>query len=303
MEIYPENLGPQLEAEVRRERMARRMTADWEEVPFWTRHTIGVALLVSAFLMLLFWLAQLTGMAVLCTVSTFFLFCMYVERALHWNSEDTDASSTSTPQNGIQQPLTSQEIQACQDFRQDSLLRTFLALATHILSAATPDAEAEREVRNALQALGTTVLALPADDPKTVADDPAALRAEAVKLECEAQAEPDAVIGASLQRRAESLTRRADTAARTLLLLRRNHALRQETGEQMDALRTSLTAFRVGGRQTAPELAELAASIQRVAHEANAITAARAEVDTLLTRPLANATVPVGENAVQRVSQ
>lgn len=50
-------------------------------------------------------------------------------------------------------------------------------------------------------------------------------------------------------------------------------------------MKTSLTAFRVGGRRTAPELADLAASIQRVAREASAITQARAEVESLIAAP------------------
>ena len=100
-----------------------------------------------------------------------------------------------------------------------------------------------------------------------------------------ALAENDAVIAASRRRRAESLLRRADTSARTLLLLRRNKALREEVGEQIQALGTSLTALQVGGRQSAPELSGLAASIHRVALEANAVTVARAEVDTLLSQP------------------
>jgi hypothetical protein len=126
---------------------------------------------------------------------------------------------------------------------------------------------------------------LPTQGPEAVSDNPVALKDEAARLTQDAQAEPDSVIAASLWRRAESLTRRAETAARTLTLLRRNQALRAEVAEQIDALRTSLTAFQVGGRQSAHELADLAASIHRVAQEANAITTARAEIDTLLSLP------------------
>ena len=93
------------------------------------------------------------------------------------------------------------------------------------------------------------------------------------------------MIAASLRRRAESLLRRSDTAARTSLLLRRNRALREEVGEQIRALQTSLTALQVGGRQSVPELSGLAASIHRVALEANAVTVARAEVDTSSAGP------------------
>ena len=66
---------------------------------------------------------------------------------------------------------------------------------------------------------------------------------------------------------------------------RRNRALRDEVNEQIKALRTSLTALQIGGRQSAPQLSGLAASIHRVALEANAVTVARAEVDTVLSQP------------------
>ena len=288
MEIFPENLGTPLEAEVLRERAGEF----GEAPPFPLPNTIGIGFLACLLLTVLLWLIAATGLAIISTLATISLLVWYCNQALAYDPVASQVYLKGYSARVPQSPLTTYEIQNQQRFRQDSLLKTYLDLATSITMAATPDAEAEHEVRNALQALGTTVLALPADDPKTASDDPTALRAEAAKLENEVQSEPDAVIRASLHRRAESLTRRADTAARTLLLLRRNQALRQETGEQMDALRTSLTAFRVGGRQSAPELAELAASIQRVAQEANAITAARAEVDTILTRTVVNATVP-----------
>ena len=108
---------------------------------------------------------------------------------------------------------------------------------------------------------------------------------KASELLIEADREADAAIFASLHCRSESLLHRADTAAHTQLLVRRNQALRQETAEQINALQTSLTAFTVGGRQSAPELSSLAASIQRVAQEASTITEARAEVDTLIVEP------------------
>ncbi len=284
MELFPENLGPELEAEIRSERTARKK-AFRPQISIPLPQTIGTWLLMSSVLMILFWWMQFLGVAVFFTFSTFFLFCIFLERALRWSPSDEEVLGTSVLPKTSRQPLLAYEIQDLQRFRHDPLLRTYLDLAVSIVSAATPDAEAVREIRNALQALGTTVLALPADDPKTVTDDPLALHEEATDLERQAQMERDAVIRASLLQRSESLTRRAETATRTLLLLRRNQALRQETAEQIDALKTSLTAFRVGGRQSAPELADLAASIQRVAHEANAITAARAEVDTLVTEP------------------
>lgn len=168
----------------------------------------------------------------------------------------------------------------------DNLGSKYLGLVqTAIDLPAAGDEAAERNVREAVRALGTAIEDLPAQGPELVSDDPNALQAEAAQMTSQANAEPDSVIAASLWRRADSLARRAETAARTLMLLRRNQALRDEVAEQIDALRTSLTAFRVGGRQSATELADLAASIHRVALEANAMTTARAEIDTLLSLP------------------
>jgi len=183
-------------------------------------------------------------------------------------------------------PLTVAEVEDQRFTSRDPLFGKYLVLVASIIrSSASPDEDSQREISGALQALGNTIPSLPSDDSNVVTDDPLALRTEADTLTQEAKSEGDAVIAASLLRRAESLFRRADTASRTLLLLRRNQALRTEIMEQIDALYTSLTAFSIGGRLSAPELSGLAARIQSVAHEANAITAARAEVDTLITEP------------------
>ena len=71
--------------------------------------------------------------------------------------------------------------------------------------------------------------------------------------------------------------------------------MREELADQIGALRTSLAAAALGGDDSGPELAGLAARIRRVASEANAVTAARVEVDTLLSQPRAHAIVPVAE--------
>ncbi len=189
----------------------------------------------------------------------------------------------------LKRPLVPYEMETVRQQASDALLQRYLDLALSVVTLPdTKDETANREVRDAITALGTAIEALPPEQI-VVTDDPQALRAEAqTKLEA-AQSETDAVIAASQRRRAESLLRRADTAAKTLLLLRRNRALREEVGEQVQALRTSLTALQIGGRQSAPELSGLAASIHRVALEANAVTVARAEVDTLLSQPVRSA--------------
>ena len=183
----------------------------------------------------------------------------------------------------LKRPVLPHELQAVP--AGDPLQQNYLKLALSVVNLPdTKDETANREVRDAVTALGTAIQALPPEQV-VVTDNPAALRAEAQAQIEDAQAEPDAVIAASRRRRAESLLRRADTAAKTLLLLRRNHALREEVSEQIKALQTSLTALQVGGRQSTPELSGLAASIHRVALEANAVTVARTEVDTLLSQP------------------
>ncbi len=183
-------------------------------------------------------------------------------------------------------PISDYEIQTVKSRAKDTLIQSYLDLALSVIRLpATKDEAADREVREAITALGTALEALPLEQA-VVTDDPEALRAEAQAQIENAQGEADAVVAASRRRRAESLLRRADTSARTLLLLRRNRALREEVGEQIQALGTSLTALQVGGRQSTPELSGLAASIHRVALEANAVTVARTEVDTLLSQPV-----------------
>ena len=185
----------------------------------------------------------------------------------------------------MKQPLAYYEVQVIEQQANDVLMQSYLNLALSVINLPdTKDETANREVRDAVTALAIAVEALPPEQI-VVSDDPAALRAEAQAQIENAQSETDAVIAASQRRRAESLLRRADTAAKTLLLLRRNRALRDEVNEQIKALRTSLTALQIGGRQSTPELSGLAASIHWVALEANAVTVARAEVDTLLSQP------------------
>ncbi|MBV9848801.1 MAG: hypothetical protein JO250_03850 [Armatimonadetes bacterium] len=180
-------------------------------------------------------------------------------------------------------PLTAYEVREVQQNVKDPLQRSFLELVVSAINTPpTQDADAEESVRDALRALGAGIaelVPLTAPEPN---DDPAALAAEAARLSAEASAEADAVVASSLRRRAEALTRQAEIAARTATLLRRNDALRQEIAGQIAALRTSLAAFRIGGRQTAHELADVAASIQRVAIEAGAMTQARDEIAVAL---------------------
>ena len=278
MEIYPDNLGPELEAEVYHNREAPLSYLAVRPASL----VIGAALLCDVFLTLGLWLMSsppLTEWLGICSVV--FLLGGYIKQ----RSASAHLARL-REQARLPAPVTDTEVHYRYfSYSAKSLVRNYLSLAASVIRADVSDPDAQKEVRAALQALGSTAVTLPDESPNTVIDDPAALHSEAARLSAEADAEPDAVIGASLRRRAESLTRRADTAGKTLLLLRRNQALRQETAEQMEALQTSLTAFRVGGQPSVPELADLAASIQRVAREASAITDARAEVGTLLAAP------------------
>ncbi len=283
MEIYPENLRPELGAAVQKERGLRQTDGPDTSLLIITGVIILLLLSATVFIgllnmitageVVLGWLGVVVAVPITLLVWKFALSIMTAERK----------PVSTLP------PLSLAETKALTVLQNDALLHSYLDLVGDILQTNVSDRDAQQEIRAALQTLGTTVVSLPAEQPRAASDEPARLRAEAVRLfdeaDAEADAEPDAVIGASLRRRVESLTRRADTAAKTFLLVRRNQALRQETAEQMEALKTSLTAFRVGGQPSVPELADLAAGIQRVAREANAITEARAEVGTLLATP------------------
>ncbi len=291
MEIYPENLGPELSAAVQKKRSLRQQ----QEPSVFSFSLAGFILVMLVSTVIAIVLRAVGGSAAISMSVLVLLLTLFV-----FGQGLVAPARVRAKQRWKQARLVPAEVSALDVIRSDTLLHRYLDLVVEVAQTDLPDPNAQREIRTALQTLGTTVVSLPAEEPRAESDDPARLQVEAARLFDEADAEPDAVIGASLRRRAESLTRRADTAAKTLLLLRRNQALRQETAEQMEALKTSLTAFRVGGQPSVPELADLAASIQRVAREASAITDARAEVGTLLAAPgrLREGTEPVQRQSV-----
>ena len=177
----------------------------------------------------------------------------------------------------------------------DPLLGMYLDLvwaAMNLSPLAASQAETERNAREAIRALGGAIEALPPRTPDGVPDSHTKLEATAARLASEATGESDPVVAASLCRRAEALRGQGETAARVQVLLRRNLALREELADQVGALRTSLAAAALGGNDSGPELAGLSARIRRVASEANAVTAARVEVDALLSQPHAHAGIP-----------
>ena len=296
MDLYPEDLGEKISQEVLRQRGPA-----FVEEPGVSAPTLGALCSGSLVATLVFWLLQWQiGVVSL---------LMGGVTGIMWLSRKWEARQKQDAKIG---PVTDHEIMQLWKTisAQDPLVRAYLKLVRAILSvSATPGESAEQEIRGAVCSLATAIGSLPPPEVVSVgpdrtalrerlddgvdlspisghaADDPAALHAEAGRLGQHAVTETDPVIRASLLRRAESLERRAETAARTLMLLRRNQALREEIAEQIGALRTSLTAFSVGGKQSAQDFAGLAASIQRVTVEANAITDARAEIDTLLAEP------------------
>lgn len=200
--------------------------------------------------------------------------------------------------NQEQARLTVQEVAAVQTECHDPLLVRYLELVRTALTlpaGAGLGAEAERGVRDALRALGRAVENLPLRTPEALPRDAGDLRAASARMEADAQGEADPVIAASLLRRAEALRRQAETLTRVGVILRRHQALRDELGDQMGALRTSLSASALGQAGGGLELAGLAAHVQQVAREADAVTAARVEVDALGSRAEANAAVPASE--------
>ena len=271
MDLYPNNLGTQISREVQQERSRSSTTP----APGIAPNTMGAMAVGSGTLTLLCSVLHIAPLAVF--LGFFAVVCLGWYAVLALKAVNFTES--------LKRPLSQYEMETVRLGANDALLQSYLNLALSVISLPdTKDETANREVRDAVTALAIAVEALPPEQI-VVSDDPAALRAEAQTQIENAQSETDTVIAASQRRRAESLLRRADTATKTLLLLRRNRALRDEVNEQIKALRTSLTALQIGGRQSTPELSGLAASIHRVALEANAVTVARAEVDTLLSQP------------------
>ena len=283
MDLYPNDLGTQIAQQVQQERVrvldAPEQNIKPKVVGQWGLSGIAITCFCAAL-----------GGFVIAVYPAFLTLCCFAYYFAAPIAMRRDAVS-------LQKPLSRDEITALRYWADDILLQSYIDLAQSVVALPdTKDETANKEVRDAVTALATAVETLP-PEPITVSDDPPSLRAEAQTQIENAQGENDAVIAASQRRRAESLLRRADTAAKTLLLLRRNRALRDEVNEQIKALRTSLTALQIGGRQSTPELSGLAASIHRVALEANAVTVARAEVDTLLSQPVR----PVEEVQIVRI--
>ncbi len=244
-----------------------------------------------------------------------FLFCALI--ALLWRQRRaTRTDLMASVQRGFAEPQTSTYAQLTepevtrlqnallQKGNDDPLLGMYLDLvwaAMHLATLAASRDDTERSAREAIRALGGAIESLPPQAVDGVPDSHAKLQAVADRLASEATGETDPVVAASLGRRVEALRGQAETVARVRVLLRRNLALREELADQIGALRTSLTAAALGGDDSGPELAGLAARIRRVASEANAVTAARVEVDSLLSHARADVPLVQEEARQQRV--
>jgi hypothetical protein len=317
MEIYPEDLGPRQCRQVLEDRMwcvgtdggraaappgfpSGRVQAQPKPRPASIRkyfvgslYTVFAAWTIEIVFHFSFWGA--------------FIFCTII--AILWRDRRGGQAHTmpsvqqgfAEPKTGTYARLTEAEITLLQNNLlkkgcDDPLLGMYLELvwAAMTLAPLTPSqTETERSAREAIRALGGAIETLPPRTLDGVPDSTTKLEAVAARLESEATGEPDPVVAASLHRRVEALRGQAETVARVRVLLRRNLALREELADQVGALRTSLAAAALGGDDSGPELAGLAARIRRVASEANAVTAARVEVDALLSQPHVRAGIPI----------
>ena len=295
MDIYPQDLGPEEEQSIWRSREAYAPDSrppEWDDFwswPGWIKSGVAVG---AAGAFLSFIVGGVSGQAWLGGGLALVSGCVAVYVALNLRVGNARPILRLGP-------LTIYEVNDIKSSVTDPLRRPYLELVIAALN--TPpvqDVESQQSVREALRALGESITGLPPLAVDGARDDPAAFEAQAEQLSAEAAAECDPVIAASLRRRADALRRQAETAERTNTLLRRNDALRQEIAGHIAALRTSLTALRVGGAQAVYELADVAANIQQVAIEAGAITQARSEIGDIV-----NAVRREPPQAVQQVHQ
>ena len=323
MEIYPEDLGPRQCRQVLEDRLLRGGHGWAEPSAAPTVLPSGRVLLPPRREAIPTWLWVIWDFVAAWVVGGMFgsfgwgAFCFITSLAfLWWRRRDGPARTAPAVRRGFAAPptgtyarLSEPEISLLHnDLRrkgnEDALLGLYLEMiwsAMHLspLPAGQPDTE--KNAREAIRALGGAIEALPPRTLDGVPADYAGLQAMAASLAADAPLESDPVVAASLHRRAEALRGQAETVARVRILLRRNEALRAELSDQIGALRTSLAAASLGGGDGGPELAGLAARIRRVASEANAVTAARVEVDALLSQRDARAGAPGAEEEVQQV--
>lgn len=188
-------------------------------------------------------------------------------------------------------PVSLGEIEALQAGAPDELEQAFLRLVLDAVRQGVAPEAADR-VRAAVRAVGETIDALPiVAVPRASVDT---LRAEAAQAQAEAQAEPDSVVAASHERRADALERSASAAQRSQTLMRRASALRGEMLAQIESLRLGLAGFEMASGDVS-SLVMLADAVRVVAEESVSVTDARAELDAALPG------APVAEEKVLRL--
>lgn len=175
--------------------------------------------------------------------------------------------------------LTESEVEELLEAEDDELERSFLLLVREALRHEHLPEAAGKELRDAIQILGTALDHLPPAPAQTAQRDVDSLQKEARTLRQQALLETDKVAADSLERQADALERSASAIAKSSTLLRRNRLLRQELLAQLEALRLELTSTSVLGADSAG-LAQVAQVARGVAREADALALARLELDT-----------------------
>lgn len=181
-------------------------------------------------------------------------------------------------------PLNGQELERLLSQEDDELERSYLLLIRDALSQKQLAESAQRELKEAIIAIGEALDRLPPAPVETASRDTGSLKAEATQLRQSALQETDRVAAGSLERRADALERSANALEKSVTLLRRNALLRMELAAQLEALRLELASQSVHGTQTihgtdTSSLAAVADIARGVAREADALVRARAELD------------------------
>ena len=176
-------------------------------------------------------------------------------------------------------PLAEAEVEELLQTEDDDLERSYLLLVREALRQQDLPGPAEHELREAIRVLGEALDHLPPAPTETAQRDANSLRAESAQLRQQGLQETDRVASDSLERRADALERSAAAVEKSSTLLRRNSLLRQELQAQLEALRLELTSATVIGSD-AGGLAQVASVARGVAREADALTAARRELET-----------------------
>ena len=193
----------------------------------------------------------------------------------------------------IKTPLTITELDYLIECAgEDNILRDYLKLAKEALGQTRLTEPGEKNLREAIQALGEAIdrlppAPLPGQDVATLQQEVAQARAEMVR-------ETDPVVLASQERRVNALESSLKSVQRAMTLSRRSRALRDEVQAQIESVRLGMASLNEGG-ETGANFGAIADSVRRVSAEAGSIAEAKNELDSFLTPTIA----PADEPAVQ----